>query len=504
MSARSHTCVRVGVALFTMSDWGRSVKSEPREDLLDSVVSDVHLACISKELKNWEELAPYLGLTEVDEDEIREDYRGQYGLQKRAALRRWSRANDSDSTYRNLITALCCVQNLQLVDRIKAILLEKEPLLETFRHFLLERYKQTPHPGCEQWPTCMNKKIMPSYVDITLLKVPLDASEVTSEVGLHEILFDASGIGRQVVLVEGPPGSGKTTLTWHISQQWAEGELFQQFSLLILMSFAKANSAFLNATCLADVIPHENKETCDSVAKLIARRNGKEVCFIVDSWNEAPCKSYIHQLIESSELPQCTVIVMSRPVVSGMLSQLATTKLCITGFSQPKIRDFINISLNSEREHLMQILQEKPTLNSLCQLPLITTIIVHLYTVSPDIFLSDPELYKALIFNQLVRHRQLYTQDGEDMCEVSDIDCLPEEMAVQFRALCKLAYIGVRDSHSTFDLETMRDFGLTPSGESFPDFLSLMLVQKQGEQHAFTFQNHTMQKYLAEYYTAHV
>ena len=484
---------------------GRSDKPEPKEDLLGSLVSDVHLLCIARELKNWEELAPYLGLSEVDEDEIREDYRGQYGLQKRAALRRWSRANGSNSTYRNLITALCYVQNLQLVDKIEAILLEKEPPLETFRHFLLERYKRTPHPAREQWPTCMNKKIMPSYVDVALVKVPISASEATSEVELQEILSDASGTGRQVVLIEGPPGSGKTTLTWHISQQWAEGKLFQQFSLLILMSCAKADSTFLNATCSADVIPHENREMCDSVAKLIAEKGGKGVCFIVDSWNEAPCQSYIHQLIASSDLPQCTVIVMSRPVVSGMLSQLATTKLRITGFSQPKIRDFINKSLNSEHKHLMQILKEKPALTSLCQLPLIITIVVHLYTVLPDTLLSDPELYKALIFNQLVRHRQLRTQDGEDMCEVSNIDCLPEEMAVQFRALCKLAYIGVKDSRSIFDLETMADSGLTSAGDNFPDLLSLMQVQKQaGEQHTFRFQNYAIQECLAEYYGTHM
>ena len=85
-------------------------------------------------------------------------------------------------------------------------------------------------------------------------------------------------------------------------QQWAEGKLFQQFSLLIPISLSNADPTVLNATCLADVIPHESKDLREKVAKAIAEKSGKGVCFLVDAWDEAPPtffqqSSYLHQFL---------------------------------------------------------------------------------------------------------------------------------------------------------------------------------------------------------------
>ena len=50
---------------------------------------------------------------------------------------------------------------------------------------------------------------------------------------LQEI-FDASTTGRQVTLIQGSPGSGKTTLANEICRQWARGMLIQNFTLVII------------------------------------------------------------------------------------------------------------------------------------------------------------------------------------------------------------------------------------------------------------------------------
>ena len=46
-------------------------------------------------------------------------------------------------------------------------------------------------------------------------------------------LFDISETGRQVILVQGSPGSGNTTLANEICRQWAGGTLIQKLTLLL-------------------------------------------------------------------------------------------------------------------------------------------------------------------------------------------------------------------------------------------------------------------------------
>ena len=39
----------------------------------------------------------------------------------------------------------------------------------------------------------------------------------------------------QEILIEGAPGVGKTTLAWHLCREWEKGELFQQWSVVVML-----------------------------------------------------------------------------------------------------------------------------------------------------------------------------------------------------------------------------------------------------------------------------
>ena len=67
------------------------------------------------------------------------------------------------------------------------------------------------------------------------------------------------------VLVEGGAGIGKTTLTISISEDWANGKLFQQFELLLLLPLrhSKVNSAKSLSELLK--LLHTSKNICKSV-----------------------------------------------------------------------------------------------------------------------------------------------------------------------------------------------------------------------------------------------
>ena len=56
-----------------------------------------------------------------------------------------------------------------------------------------------------------------------------------SPIKLEEVLEKVEVGRKRVVLMEGAPGCGKSTLSLHICQQWAEGKLFQEYSQVVLV-----------------------------------------------------------------------------------------------------------------------------------------------------------------------------------------------------------------------------------------------------------------------------
>ena len=66
--------------------------------LLDSPVSDIHLCSIASHITEWRELAPYLDLSEVEENDIVDSYPDCPKLQRQEALRKWKEGNGNKAT----------------------------------------------------------------------------------------------------------------------------------------------------------------------------------------------------------------------------------------------------------------------------------------------------------------------------------------------------------------------------------------------------------------------
>ena len=462
--------------------------TEVLSELLDTPVASIHLAQIAGGLINWEDVAPFLELSAAEEEEIRRDER-TYKMQKRRALLRWKEKKGMNGTYRELRKALRRAEETNPNSDMKK-----------FREYLIASYQQAQHPSFAQPPILE----MSVYVELGL-----ELLSKEPEAGVISLcnIFKSRVKGRQLILIEGPPGSGKTTLTWHITQQWVEGVIFQQFYLLIRIS---PSSLRISCNFLADIIPYLNYSMQKNVAEAITARKGKGVCFVIDSWDEVPHTaswqhSFLYHFVKGSvgyTLPDCSIIITSRSNASSMLRTCATSILQINEFDSLKIEEFVDKSLDENNAiRFLEILEENPELHALCHLPLNVTIAVYLFITSNDELPSTrTKLYVALVNTQVSRHWQSRTSDGDNAMEIevsNVMELLPPEMATTFRALCKLAYVGLEEGRSSFDQVAIKKAGLDPTAQNT---LSLMKAEKgfsKGTKYSFL--HYTIQEFLAAY-----
>ena len=294
--------------------------------------------------------------------------------------------------------------------------------------------------------------------DILLKKSPID---------LEKLLMNIEG-ERKVILIDGAPGSGKSTLTVHICQRWSRGELFQEFTIVILVQLR--DPGVQNAQNLADLIPCRNKEKSQQVASAIIDIDGRGVLWVLDGWDELPShlreKSLLRDMITPSlhsPTTQSSVIVTSRPISSGELSEVVSSRIEVLGFTWEEQRKYFTECLKGDTkavDTLMERLSENPAIEGSCYLPLNASIVAHLY-------LSDGSLPSTVygIFFSLVQHclsHYLCERLGKTQQEarLTSLDSLPRELQAPFNQLCKLAFTGISQNKVTFshsDFEAVED-----------------------------------------------
>ena len=491
------------------------------QEALDSPVSDLHVAELASEIINWEQFVPYLGLTEAEQEEIRRDNPNRYGIQKREVLRKWKAKQGSGATYRQLIIVFSCLHNTELAEKVKQLLLKKQPttnsVLDTFRNYLVDCYEETPHPSHTQWPFSGTS----AYIDLTLLEIPDNPLKlVLAQLSLFPLpqplqlseLFSAGQqkAKRKVILIEGPAGSGKTTLMWHACHEWAAGRLFPEVNLLVHISLK--DPTFHSAKCLADIIPHPSSEMREAVARAIANQCGKGVCFLFDSWDEVPHRyqqvnTYLYCFIAGTSgkmLPRCSIVVTSRPVGALPLYPLLTARLIVGRFGYSEIEKFIDAHLggtSESREELLEAFQKNSRLVGICNLPINAAIVIHLFhSFDHKLPSTRTELFSALVRHILMRHMQLRTEHG--LLGVPSFDSLPPDILGKLRQLCSLAFHGVMEGRSIFGQEELKVVGT--SSHKTLETLGLLQVHQQltgfGPLHRYSFLHYAVQEFLAAYH----
>ena len=292
--------------------------------------------------------------------------------------------------------------------------------------------------------------------DILQHKYPIQLEDIFKETEHQRQVTKGQ---RKVILLEGAPGCGKSTLSVFICQQWEKGQLFNQFQLVILIRLR--DPAVINAKGLADLLPCPDTTTAQQIAARMLANRCQDVLFILDGWDELPPNlrknSIFHQLIQPmlpqlNQVCESTVIVTSRPIASGDLHQVVSSRIEILGFTAEELHQFFTECLKGDTEAvktLLERIEENPEVAGSCCLPLNATILVHLFKSEHNTLPTTLYgIFSSLVLNCIKRHLKLRTQYKD--ASVESLDHLPEFAKKPFSVLCRLAYDGVMEDKIIF------------------------------------------------------
>jgi len=142
----------------------------------------------------------------------------------------------------------------------------------------------------------------------------VNKNEKGDEITLPEAL-DVTNKNEKVILFEGGPGMGKSTIAINLCKQWAKGDLLQGYDAVILLPLR--DPEIQDAKNIGDLLLVDG-EMKENVLNEITKSNGERICFIFEGYDELPYplrkKPIFAQLTE--KLPKCMLIYTSRPEAS--------------------------------------------------------------------------------------------------------------------------------------------------------------------------------------------
>ena len=317
------------------------------------------------------------------------------------------------------------------------------------------------------------------------------------------------------MLIDGAPGVGKTTLCRKFCKDWGAGHILKQFSIVWLLNLREERIA--KAKSLDDLFQHYNKKLLKKLLEHIEETGGEGNLMVCDGFDELSRKertqnSLFLDIIRGKVLPNCSVIVSSRPYASQMLQQMKsiTHHVEIVGFTEKQIKECIrqNITDKPKAEELIQQLKQRLDILSLCYTPLNAAITLYVYKQEKHTLPTTlTQLYTLYTLHSLKRSVKIHFNDL-DADDITDLKNLPDPIALPFIALCKIAYNGLQDDQLGFSTSQIPQSlqGCPGCKGTKPDLLGLMSGSKSftgsNAEVSYQFIHLTAQEFLAAWYAA--
>ena len=349
-----------------------------------------------------------------------------------------------------------------------------------------------------------------SRCDYYTVRGDIDDILESKEVVEYEEVFREYREGA-LVLVEGRPGSGKTTLVHKVTRDWATGRKVLQGAKMVflitlrLLSFSKKHQSllevlevFYGGEVLRKSVEHDFQEC-----------GGKGASFIIDGLDEYQrrevMESVIYQLIDKKCLPFSMVIVASRPVATNELRKSCSKRVEVIGFTTSQINDYVETYpfngsdkvVSDMVSKLKLYLDQHPNILHMCYLPVHAAMICFLFSqLEGNTPHTETQIYEQFTIATLLRQKA-HALEPRQLKSLKD---LFGEEELQFRSICKLAFDMIMNSQQVVS-QSDAQVSLSDATSSVLGLLTVEHTSRHyGLEHLYTFHHLTFQEFLAAFH----
>ena len=339
--------------------------------------------------------------------------------------------------------------------------------------------------------------------NIMMRNIPLSSAD-TRPLTIADVL-NVKEEENKVILIEGGPGMGKSTLAIKICKCWADDELLEEYDAVILLPLRDPEIQAANN--IGDLLLVENRNEREALCDEITASEGDKVYFIFEGYDELPehlRKAPVFAKLKE-KLPKCTLMYTSRPEACNQLRHVSSQRIEIRGFKEEQVDEYINNAFENVEDgkekalKLTAQVKSNPSIRSILYVPINIAIICHLFLLTLTLPNTLTELYTLLCINLILRHINKLTPDRVKY--LSSLHNLPSQTSEYFLKLCLIAYRGREEDKIIFSSCELESYGIDDSKMSG---LGLLLIAPStsvyGREKSYNFLHLTVQEYCAAFY----
>ena len=278
-------------------------------------------------------------------------------------------------------------------------------------------------------------------------------SSCTKDTNILEFLHTIDSIPKRkpfLVLMEGAPGIGKTSLCKEIAYQWSKDDKSALAFLICLHETATQNITSFE-TLFEYICPGKQLTQLSNVSDYLATGADKRVLVIIDAYEEllnnshSNSKTFINSIIKRDVLQfqKCDLVISTRcaAAVIDLSEHKNWHRIELLGFTEEQQQQYLECNAERDVVKLTNYLNAKPVLKSLCFHPLFINTVVFLYNR-----LEHLPNFQTELINKFVCIMILWVLQHQPDLNIVDITLsvllqnLPEKYKIAVREICKLAF----------------------------------------------------------------